>query len=202
MKDAVPSPKVMEFLWCDDSRARCSTVARWDDFDDLETVDVLIQVSVSASIGMACFKLVTAMTEMVSDLLTAADSKSPSVLLSLDISTAFDTLDHHRLLQQAKERFGFDDLVVDWIQLYLAGRRHLSQWMVIEDQKSSSPLLCLWDRYLDPSYLLFSLCQWGSWLTVAVFHITSMLTTLSCDTGCHLLLDDHIISVIWVITTT
>ena len=44
----------------------------------------------------------TAMTSVVNDLFVAADNKTPSVLLSLDISAAFDTLDHHRLIERAK----------------------------------------------------------------------------------------------------
>ena len=68
------------------------------------------------------------MTRVVSDLLTATDSGSPSVLLSLDISAAFDTLDHRRLLAQAKDLFGFDCVVLRWLASYLAGRE---QFLVV-----------------------------------------------------------------------
>jgi hypothetical protein len=44
----------------------------------------------------------TAMTRVVNDLLVNVDSGSPSLLLSLDISAAFDTLNHERLLQRAE----------------------------------------------------------------------------------------------------
>jgi len=47
------------------------------------------------------------MTKVVSDLLTNVDSGSPSLLLLLDISAAFDTLIHKRLLQRAQDLFGF-----------------------------------------------------------------------------------------------
>ena len=47
---------------------------------------------------------------MVSDLLTTADRKFPSVLLSLDMNAAIDPLDYHSLLQRAKELLDFDDL--------------------------------------------------------------------------------------------
>ena len=57
----------------------------------------------------------TAMTRVVSDLLTATDSGSPSILLSLDISAAFDALDHLRLLERAKDLFGFDRVVLRWL---------------------------------------------------------------------------------------
>ena len=64
----------------------------------------------------------TAMTRVVSDLLTATDSRSPSVLLSLDISAAFNTLDYRRLLERAKDLFGFDCVILRWLASYLAGR--------------------------------------------------------------------------------
>ena len=62
----------------------------------------------------------TAMTRVVNDLLIAADSGKPTVLLSLDISEAFDMLDHNRLLQRATELFGLTDHVIDWLKSYLS----------------------------------------------------------------------------------
>jgi len=43
----------------------------------------------------------TAMTKVVNDLLMATGSVHPAVLLALDISAAFDTLDHDRIPQRA-----------------------------------------------------------------------------------------------------
>jgi len=40
------------------------------------------------------------MTNVVNDLLTAVDSGKPLIILSLDISAAFDMLDHTRLLKK------------------------------------------------------------------------------------------------------
>jgi len=47
------------------------------------------------------------MTRVVSDLLVSVDSGSASLLLSLDVSAAFDTLNHELLLQHAENLFGF-----------------------------------------------------------------------------------------------
>jgi len=41
------------------------------------------------------------MTKVVNDLLMATGSVHPAVLLALDISAAFDTLDHDRIPQRA-----------------------------------------------------------------------------------------------------
>lgn len=64
----------------------------------------------------------TAMTKVVNDLLTAVDSGKPTVLLSLDISAAFDMLDHDRLLNRATELFGLSGQVINWLESYLTGR--------------------------------------------------------------------------------
>ena len=62
------------------------------------------------------------MTKVVNDVLMATDSGKPSILLSLDISAAFDKLDHTRLLQRATELFGLDDIVTNWLKSYLTNR--------------------------------------------------------------------------------
>ena len=54
----------------------------------------------------------TAMTKVVSYLLSATDRQTPAVLLALDISAAFDMLDHQCLLARAKTLFSFDDVAL------------------------------------------------------------------------------------------
>ena len=66
----------------------------------------------------------TAMTRVVIDLLTAADSRTLSVLQSLDISAAFDTLDQRRILDRAKDLFGFEGVTLKWLSSYLSGCQH------------------------------------------------------------------------------
>ena len=66
----------------------------------------------------------TAMTKVVNDLLLTVDDGCPSVLLSLDISAAFDTLSHCRLLDRAEELFGVTGLAKAWLCSYLSGRSH------------------------------------------------------------------------------
>ena len=64
----------------------------------------------------------TAVTKIINDLLLAVDCGQPSILLSLDISAAFDTLDHERLLKRATEVFGLTGHVREWLRSYLCGR--------------------------------------------------------------------------------
>ena len=41
----------------------------------------------------------------------------------LDLSAAFDCVDHGILLDRLKTSFGFSGVVFDWMQAYLVGRR-------------------------------------------------------------------------------
>ena len=69
------------------------------------------------------------MTRVLNDLLTAADERVPSLLLSLDISAAFDTLDHAQLLNGTIELIGIDDTGPCWLRSYLFDRVQLNSWV-------------------------------------------------------------------------
>ena len=56
------------------------------------------------------------------DLLTAADADMGSALLLLDLSAAFDTVDHQRLLKRLACTFGVTGSALGWFQSYLSGR--------------------------------------------------------------------------------
>ena len=43
-------------------------------------------------------------------------------LVLLDLSSAFDTIDHSTLLSRLQHKFGFDGLVLSWFKSYLTGR--------------------------------------------------------------------------------
>jgi len=52
------------------------------------------------------------MIKIVNELLAAANSGKPTVLRSLDISAASDTLNHDRLLNRATDLFGLSGRIV------------------------------------------------------------------------------------------
>ena len=64
------------------------------------------------------------MIKVVNDLLTAVESKTPSVLLFNEISVAFDTIDHRRLLQRTKQLLGVSGATLDKLCFFLENRRH------------------------------------------------------------------------------
>jgi len=61
---------------------------------------------------------------VINDLLLSADRGEVTALCLLDLSAAFDTVDHQLLLTRLKERFGVIRKALDWFQLYLHGRTY------------------------------------------------------------------------------
>ena len=64
----------------------------------------------------------TAATKVFNDLLLAADGGKMSALCLLDLTSAFDTVDHELLLLRLERRFGLHGIVLDWFRSYLSGR--------------------------------------------------------------------------------
>ncbi|CAB4037146.1 Hypothetical predicted protein, partial [Paramuricea clavata] len=77
----------------------------------------------------------TTLLKVQNDILVAIDNRKCVVLLLLDMSTAFDTVDHELLLQRMFKRFGIDGQVLRWFQSYLQNR---TQSVVIDGVKSIS----------------------------------------------------------------
>lgn len=63
-----------------------------------------------------------ALVWVVNNLLSSCNRGQVSVLSVLDLSTAFDTLDHHILLQWLHNTFGLSGTVLGWLHFYLSAR--------------------------------------------------------------------------------
>lgn len=61
----------------------------------------------------------TALLKVQNDIAVALDQKNQVALVMLDLSAAFDTVDHAILLQRMATRFGFEQDVLKWISAYL-----------------------------------------------------------------------------------
>ena len=76
----------------------------------------------------------TATLRVLSDVLAAADRRGVTLLGLLDMSAAFDTVDHSILLQRAEVSFGLSGTVLLWLTSFLDGR---TQQVVLNGAASS-----------------------------------------------------------------
>ena len=60
---------------------------------------------------------VTALLEVLDGVYTAANEKQISVLIGLDLSAAFDTVDHSLLIERLQLEFGVNDMALDLLPL-------------------------------------------------------------------------------------
>ncbi|WP_419615719.1 reverse transcriptase family protein [Thiolapillus sp.] len=64
----------------------------------------------------------TALLRVINDILSALDNDNISVLLLLDLSAAFDTIDHQILLSRLYSLFGIQSTALEWFESYLSDR--------------------------------------------------------------------------------
>ncbi len=62
---------------------------------------------------------VMALTYVLIDI--SLDQKKAMLLVLLDLSAAFNTIDHQLLLSQLASRLSINDIILDWILTYLTG---------------------------------------------------------------------------------
>ena len=82
----------------------------------------------------------TALVKVNNDLLQAVDNHGEAVLVLLDMSAAFDTVDHKILLRRLQERYGVNGTAHKWFSSYL-DNRHQS---VLIDGEQSDPMTIAW----------------------------------------------------------
>ena len=60
----------------------------------------------------------TALLKIVNDIVTSACNQLTTVLLSLDLSATFDTIDHSILFDRASQDFGIHGTALSWLQSF------------------------------------------------------------------------------------
>ncbi len=82
----------------------------------------------------------TALTRVHDDIMRAVDSQGGAILVLLDLSAAFDTIDHELLIDALQSNFGVVDKALAWFRSYLENRH---QKVVVNDSCSAlKPLKC------------------------------------------------------------
>ena len=80
----------------------------------------------------------TALLLTLDEVFRASDQGKPTILVSLDLSAAFDVIDHNILLRRLEHSFGITGSTLAWLQSYLSGR----QQFVRAGNASSLPTSC------------------------------------------------------------
>ena len=80
----------------------------------------------------------TAVTKIHNDILIMMDKRTNVVLLLLDLSAAFDTVNHQLLLQRLSRKYGIRGSVISWLTSYLQNR---SFSVKVKSSTSSSCIL-------------------------------------------------------------
>jgi hypothetical protein len=85
-----------------------------------------------------------------------------SVLLLLELSAAFDTVDHATLIQRLCDRYGVSGRVLNWFESYLSGRsQSVNVGDVTSDSSGSVVLVRLCFLRILAQYII-SQCVTGS----------------------------------------
>ena len=101
----------------------------------------------------------TALIRIQNDILRQLDRRNGMVLVLLDLSAAFDTIDHQILLNRLKSKLGITGSVLDWFSSYLSGR----SCAVSISQQTSSPSSCVY-RVPQGSLLITTISETSSLL--------------------------------------
>ena len=95
----------------------------------------------------------TALVEVQNDILRAIDDRNSVILLLIDLSAAFDTVDHDILLSRLTTCFGITGRAHQWFRSYLNNRTltvSVSGGVSTKRSFTSSPCTChLWENSLD-----------------------------------------------------
>ena len=101
----------------------------------------------------------TALVKVVNDILCSLDNGEVVILVLLDLSAAFDTVDHKILIKRMKDYFGVKENALKWFMSYLSNRTqkvsvkgHTSDPVKLESGVPQGSVLgpILWNIYTAP----------------------------------------------------
>ena len=96
------------------------------------------------------------MTKVYNELFLAADQVDVSALCLLDLTAAFDTVDHDLLMLRLERQFGLRGVVLQWFSSYLSDRTFQVVFEVARRLWLSSLVLCLKVLFWGRVYLSYT----------------------------------------------
>ena len=109
---------------------------------------------------------ISAASLVVNDVIAALDNKQHCAALFVDLSKAFDTVDHHHLLLHKLSLIGFDHMSLQWFNSYLTGRSQcvkVGKITFFRYWQGGTPRLCPW------AFTFYNIYQWKSLHTHSTF---------------------------------
>ena len=82
----------------------------------------------------------TALIRVYNDIALSIDSRKSVVLVLLDLSAAFDTVDHFFLLSRLSARFGISDHALNWLRSYLSDRTQFVRIQGVSSHMNDVPM--------------------------------------------------------------
>ena len=80
------------------------------------------------------FSCETALVKIINDCLLNMENQQVTAIVAIDLSTAFDTVDHHILIDVLNKRFNIAGVALEWFSNYLSSR---SCKVIVEDVHST-----------------------------------------------------------------
>ena len=114
----------------------------------------------------------TALVKIVNDILWAMENKKVTTLMAIDLSAAFNTVEHSILIVVLRERFGITDTVLSWFESYLHPR--YCKVNVGTNYSKDRELVCCVPQGSRAGPILY---------TVYVSTMESVITTQTSDNG-------------------
>ena len=116
----------------------------------------------------------TTLVKVHNDIVSEIDNQSYVILLLLDLSAVFDTVDHKIVLQRLSCRFGIDGKALRWFKSYLENRKQVvnvkgstscSNWGVAYPKDLCWGLYCMYCtrsawRHCQKSWPIMSFLRW------------------------------------------
>jgi len=96
----------------------------------------------------------TALLHTLDSIYRSSEQGRPSLLVSLGLSAAFDTINHHLLLDKLNESFGVSGTARSWLRSYLSNRHQSVRAGQSESPRTHCPTEVPLDSVLGP--LLFT----------------------------------------------